>query len=179
MTLSPPSSRLVDNRAYLQALALLAQNFEREGAHTGSATVSGTIYYCSLWLDAMTVTNCHMLVSTAGVAVTTSKMGLYNKDAVLLGASADQGTDWQSTGVKTAALATPVVITTSDLYYVALIAIATTTQPSLLRNTAQAVAAGVVGTGKRPYGNQTGQTDLVDPGTIGGSAPIGYWVGVS
>lgn len=164
----------------LVAEGLVSENFARSLASTGSVMTDGTVYYLAVELKAGDlVTNCHVIVSSAGATVTLSKLGLYDKSLARLALSADQGTAWESTGLKTAAMGTPYRVLVDDLYYVAAISKATGTLPTLLRNTAQALGSPVVGSGVRDYGNQTGQTDLPSPGTIGGSAPIGYWVGVS
>jgi hypothetical protein len=174
-----PSSAGTD-RSYLTALGLVAQNYPREGAQAGTILISGTVYYLSIGLTAgQTVSKLWTIVNVVGNTVTASKLGLYSKSAALLGATADLGTAWQSTGVISGTLATPVLIATSDLYYVGIFATASVTMPTMLRDSAQGAGAAAISPGVRPFGNQTGQSDLPNPGTVGGSAPAAYWVGAS
>lgn len=180
MTLTPPSSGSVTDTFLLAALGLLGQNYVREAAQAGTVTTSGTAYFMSLGLRAATVvSSVSAIVSSAASGPTLSKYGLYDANGNLLGSTADLGAAWASTGVKTGALAAAVNIPADGLYYVAILSIASVTQPTFLRDSAQALGAGVVGAGKRPYGNQNGLADLPNPFTIAGSAPVAYWVGVS
>lgn len=97
------------------------------------ATTSGVASYTAIGLLAgEVITNLTAFIQTAGAALTLSKLGIYSKTGVLLASTADQGTNWQSTGAKTAALTAPLIVPATDAYYIAELAVGTT-GPSFVR----------------------------------------------
>jgi hypothetical protein len=161
------------------AQGVITQNFDRVVANNYQALVDGTAYFLSVGLRAGdTVTNISVVVGGAGSAVTLSKVGLYSKAGARLGISADQGTAWQSTGLKTIALTSPYTVPADDGYYIAVVSKATTTVPSLLR-VQSGLLMTAVGTGMAPVATQAAQTDLPATATLGVASTFGFWVAVS
>lgn len=108
-------------------------------------------------------------VSAAGVDLVVGQnfAGLYNSAGQRLAITADQTTNWQSTGLKVMPVVAPVVLP-PGLYWVAVISNTATTIPSFRRSSASAVAAAInIGQtgGNTRFGSWgVGQTTL--PGTI-------------
>jgi hypothetical protein len=76
----------------------------------------------------------HVAISTtAGVGLSNSFAGIYDDQGNLIGQSADQSSNWQSTGAKEANLVSPVDLQGGRRYYVALLVGAATTQPTFTR----------------------------------------------
>ena len=169
----------------LSGQGLISQNYDRLAAlgSGGFVAVGGTIYGVAIPLLAGdVVSNLSVMVTTAGSGVTASLLGLYDTAGTRLAVSADQGTAWQSTGLKTVAMTTPYAVPATGLYYGAIIATASTTVPAFHRAATNAsIAINVaVGSGINPIVFMTGQTELVASATF--SAGVGgvcYWVGVS
>jgi hypothetical protein len=162
------------------AQGLISQNFDRQaGGGSGSIMVDGTAYFLSVGLRANdVVSNVSIIVSTAGATLTLSKVGLYNKAGTRLAVSADQGAGWETTGLKTVALASSYTVPADDGYYLAIVSKGTTL-PTLLRGAANANGATALGTGMRAYAMQTGQTDLPASATFAATAPIAFWAAAS
>lgn len=158
---------------------LIAQNYDRQAAGNTSIMIGGTIYFglLPLFKDEV-VTNVHISVTANGVTSTLAKCGLYDKAGNRLAISADQGTAWDTAGIKTVPMSTPYTILADDVYFAAVIAQAATL-PTLARNANNGNIPGTIGSGARPFGTQAGQTDLINPATIGAASSIGYWFGVS
>ena len=67
------------------------------------------------------VTNLYLCVSVASASTTLAKMGLYSTGGTRLALSADTGTSWNTTGVRTVALTAPYTVTTTGGLYVAIL----------------------------------------------------------
>lgn len=134
---------------------------------TGTQLMTGgSVYYTAIGLaEGDVVTNIIVPVSTQGSGVTLSKAGLYDSALTLLASSADQGTAWQSTGKKVCALASPYTVTSTGLYYLAVIATASTTLPTLIRGTNNATGNAVIGSGPKPAFDEPSQSDLPATGS--------------
>jgi hypothetical protein len=160
------------------AQGLVSENFPRSAMASSQLTISGTAYFMSMGLLAGdVVTKLNILVTTAGASMTLSKVGLYDSSGTLLASSADQGTAWQSTGLKQISLSSPYTVTADGGYYAAVVAIGST-MPILTRGFNFGPSDGV-GSGMKPYGTQLSQTDLPSPATIGLTSPIAFWIGAS
>ena len=175
------SPSTVDDRheVLLAAEGLIAEVFPRLDIVASSLGIDGTVYYMAVALLAgEVVTNISVIVNTAGVTMTLSKVGLYDSAFTRLALSADQTTAWESTGVKTIALTSPYTVLTTGLYYVAIVAKGATI-PAFSRTGTVALAAVAIGSGARPFAHQTGQTDLPATGTPAVTAPLPFWAGIS
>lgn len=180
-----PDGRSTDD-LLLSAQAILAETHSRQTSTMAStALVSGTAYFSAIVMRAGTVvTNITVSVSVAGAAVTLSKVGLFTTAGAQLAVSADQGTSWQTTGNKTIAMATPYVVPTSGVYYVAAIAVFTSTAPALIRGSTGAgsiLAGTAIGSGILPFGVQLVQADMPSPATIilGTNVALAVWGAVT
>ncbi len=135
-------------------------------------------------LPAATITNLHIVVTTAGSGLTAGQCfaALYSRAGTRLGVTADQSTDWASVGVKTMPLTAPVAVPAGD-YYVGLWYNGTTA-PTVLRSNQGGV--GVQATIGQVAGNfntsraDTGLTTTA-PATIGAQtlSVLRWWVAVS
>jgi hypothetical protein len=92
--------------------------------------------------------------------------------------SADQATAWESTGLKQAAFTGSYVVPSSAAYYIAVIAKANTTLPTMPRNTSNTILSSQLGSGIRAFGNLATQTDLPTSATVGNGTPAGLWLGL-
>lgn len=164
----------------LAVRGLLAETASPLGSIGGVAMTGGTIHFVGVTLfSGMRLTGACIHVATAGVAVTLSKVGLYDTSGNRLAISADQGTAWQTIGSYTIPFTATVTISTTGLYYGAIIATAGTTVPAPFRTGQSMATMGAVNSGVLPFGTQTGQTDLINPATIaaGASSPPIPWMG--
>ena len=164
---------------HLAARGLIAETSCPNANIGGVAMTDGLIHFMGIDLFAgMRLTGAGIVVMTAGVAVTLSKVGLYTKGGTLLASSADQGTAWQTIGTYTIPFTAVYVVPATDMYYAAVIAKGGTV-PGLLRTGQSMNTAGSVNSGSQPFGMQTGQTDLVTPATIvvGSGSPVAPWIG--
>jgi hypothetical protein len=129
---------------------------------------AGLTYVCKIVIpSAVTVTNLHLHVSTAGSGLTAAQnlAGLYNSSKQLLSATGDQSTAWASTGAKTMALTTPQVVT-AGVYYVAFFANGTTL-PTVYRNASAAAVNGILSAANANWATaDTTQTTSM-PATLG------------
>jgi len=164
----------------LVAEGLITETYPRELINGSTIMIDGTAYFMKVTLLAgEVVANLAVVVATLGATVTLSKVGLYSKAGSRLAVSADQGTAWQTTGIKNPAMISPYTVPTDDGYYVAVISKASTL-PFVASATKLAAASGAIGSGMGAYGVQTGQTDLPTNATIIFSgSPIAVWEGVS
>lgn len=167
-----------------RAQGLIAETLPRAqaGLYVGG-TVSGTLFAVGVPLLAGdVVSNLSIIVTAAGAAATLSKLGLYSKAGVLLASSVDQGTSWQSAGPKTVAMSTPYTVPTTDLYYVALLYVGTSTLAAFARGWGSGTTAliAAIGSGSLPFASQAGLSDLPAPATlVNTAAPLAFWMGVS
>lgn len=161
---------------------LIAQTWDRHTGANATILVDGTAYFTLIGLLAGdVVTNLSISVPIAGVTMSLSKVGLYTTAGVRLALSADQGTAWESAGVKTIAMTSPYTITTSGAYYVAIVAKGGTL-PTVMRGgifAASTSQGAGIGSGSMVAGVQTGQTDLPTSATIVSGSGFAHWVGVS
>lgn len=159
-----------------------AETFPRHAMTGGSILVGGTGYYSAIaLLQGETVSNITICVTTAGVAMTLSKLGLYTTAGGRLALSADQATAWESQGFKTAAMITPYVVPTSGVYYVAVIG-AGGTLPFVARTAlaSPSISAMAIGSSAAICGSETAQTDLDPTATITVATTSFYhWAGVT
>lgn len=165
----------------LTTQGLVAQNMDRQVAVSTLIMTGQRAYYMLVPLrKGDIVSNVHLVVTTAGETMSLSKAGLYTRAGALLGASADQGTAWQSMGLKTAALASPVEVPATGAYYVALLANGGTL-PTLMRSGLATHATVPIGSGATPYGIESSLSDLPATATISHTTPgvCSYWVGLS
>lgn len=162
----------------LAAQGLISQNFDRQVVQANVQLTSGTVYAMGIPLVAgQVVTNGHVMISVAGADVTTGKIGLLSPAGARVALSANQTTEWQSTGAKTAAFSSAYTVPATGLYYVAVICIASTTQPSLYR-AATTTLNNVIGTGQKPFGAEASQTDIDATVDLGASG-LALWAGLS
>ncbi len=83
------------------------------------------------------------VAGTAGVTLTNCFAGLYDDTGTLIGVTADQSSQWTSTGVKQMSLVTPVMLQNGRRYYVALLVGSAATLPNFSRGaTVPALNAG-------------------------------------
>lgn len=170
---------LAANNPQLAARGLLAETASPSANIGGIAVTDGVVHFVGVALfTGMRITGACIFINAAGVALTLSKVGLYDSFGNRLGISADQGTAWQSTGSQTIPFTSAVTISTNGLYYGAFISKGGT--PAGPFRTGQSmVAFGAVNSGLLPFGIQTGQTDLPATATIsaGTGAPPVPWIG--
>lgn len=108
---------------------MIAWNFNPNDAGSGNQTVSGTINLHKIFIPVTgTMTNSIVTVTTAGSGLTAGQnfVGLYNSAGTRLALTADQTTNWGTTGAKIAAFTSPPVISTPGFYYVAILSVGTT-----------------------------------------------------
>jgi hypothetical protein len=164
------------------ARGLVAETWPILTQSSTTTLVDANAYFVSVGLIAgETITGGVVAITTAGSAVTLSKVGLYSivgTSATRVAVSADQATAWESTGLKQAAFTSAYVVPSSGAYYVAVVAKASTTLPTMPRNTSNAVLSSQLGTGIRAFGNLTAQTDLPASATVGNGTPGGLWLGL-
>lgn len=172
-------------QALITAQGSIAETLDRRGRLGGDTLADGVAYFVMVGLVAGDViANCSLLVSGAGVLMTLSKVGLYSKDGTRRAISADQGTAWQSTGLKTVAFTGSYTVPTTDGYYLAVIGKATATLPDLVCGNDDAAAGESlpVGSGKGSFGFQSAQTDLPSSATItttASAASRAWWLAAS
>lgn len=162
----------------LAARGLIAEAGPVNNSIGGLALVDGTIHFVSVSMFAgMRISGTCIGITTAGVALTLSKVGLYDTSGNRLAISADQGTAWQSAGPQTIPFTAAVTITTTGIYYGAIISKGGT-PAAPFRIGQSMVGMGVVNSGLLPFGLQAGQTDLIASATIvagSGSSPIPWF----
>ncbi|MGW6455512.1 hypothetical protein ACWF94_06210 [Streptomyces sp. NPDC055078] len=137
-------------------------NLPRVGLDDVPAAATGVLCTVALYLqDGDTVSNLTFIsAGTAGATLTNQIAALYSGAGALLAQSADKASEaWAADTSKTFALATPVRVTKSGVYYAAL-AIAASTVPTL------------VGTlGARPFLTGEGNLAQTSGSGIGSTAP--------
>lgn len=180
--------RRVHAEASIRAQGLVTQTGERDLYSSNSPMVNGTIYLLLLpIIDGDVIMNLISLntgAGTAGASSPVSKVGLYDGAGTRLAVSADLATDWQSTGTRTNALATPYTPTAAQVaqgaLYAAMLVANWTTPPTFARATTTSVLANAIGSGMRKFGTGgTAQTDLPATITPAAGTPLSFWVGAS
>jgi hypothetical protein len=150
--------------------------------------ISGTLYLLKITPQASgTISNVVLVMGTAGATLTSGEnlVAVFNSSGTQLGISADQSTSWAgSTGVKTIALTSPITVTAGADYYVAILAVGTTTPKfaGTSSSTASAVNAGLSASLDRFCVNGSGLSAMPSSLTLTsntgtGSFPI--WVALS
>ena len=127
-TLQGETSALRNGQWTPQNQNLIAWTMDPSQAANTFLAVSGTIFFIGLQISvSVTVNNMVVLVNNAGSGLTAGQnlVGIYDAAGNLLGVSADQSTDWLSSGIKVVPLLTPVNLT-PGVYYVALLSNGTT-----------------------------------------------------
>jgi Pectate lyase superfamily protein len=166
---------------------LIAWSFDQATANATAAPSLGVVRLCRVEIrQATTITNVLMSIpATSGSGLTTSEnfAGLYSSSGTLLSATADQTTNWGSTGLKTMALTSAQAVA-PGVYYVGFVANAGTSAPSFLVGSTQAASvlnAGLTAATARYATNGTGVTTLPASITMSGVTTSGtsYWVAVS
>lgn len=170
----PSSSRDQLQRA---AFGVFAETAPRHMASAPMALVDGTVYFVGVeLLVGDVVRNLACIIGVAGVAVTRAKLGLYAKTGgAPLAQTADQSAAWQSTGPKLHAVTAAYAVTTTDVYYFAMLAKATTTMPQPRGSYQNGVMNGALGAGVDPIGAMAGQADLPANAVIG-AGDTGLWL---
>ncbi len=164
--------------------ALLGWTFDpRLAAAATILPTAGAVRLARIKLpSAATITNIHILVTTAGATLTSGQnfAALWTDAGVRLAQTTDQTTAWQSTGYKTMALATPQAVT-GGMVVVGLWSNGTTL-PTLARTTALNAFVPNLGlaSGFAYSSADTGLTTTA-PATLGAesAASTAYWFGVS
>lgn len=167
-------------------LGLIAMNFDQPACSSSAIPTSGTLHMIRLKVPkACTISTVHLMVATAGVALTAGQSfaGLFDSSRVLLSSTADQSTAWTSVGTKAMALATPQAVAAGD-YFVGFYWAGGTTGPGMARglNTTSAsiVNAGLTGNNSRFASSSTGLTTAL-PATAATLVAhnSSFWAGVS
>jgi hypothetical protein len=134
---------------------------------------------------ACAVTNILLEVAAAGSGLTSGEnwAGLYTADGALIGQTADQSSEWESSGLNTAALAGGPYYLSQGWVYVAILTNGTTS-PAFGRATVQgsgAVNAGLTVATARHAVNSSAQKTLPSSITMSGNAfsATAYWAALS
>ncbi len=148
-------------------------------------SVAGTLYVVRLHVPvSANATNILLAITSAGVTLTSGQCfaGLYTSAGSLVATTADQASNWQSTGLKTMALTGgPFALTAGD-YYVGFYANGTTL-PAFVRGNNQIGGSLLnvgIGSGFRFATANTGLTTAL-PGALSAqtSSNFAWWVAVS
>lgn len=141
-------------------------------------TTPGTIYGIRMHVPfATTITNVILYVQTAGATLTANECyaALYNTAGTLLSSTADQSTNWQSTGLKVMPLAAAQAVAAGD-YYLGLF-FNGTTGPSLIRGVGSLAGnIGLANASTRFCSGSTGNTTVAPTafGTMAGTSST-FW----
>jgi hypothetical protein len=179
------------NQLFMEARGWYAETIPNTAAGATSGTnTSGTIYAQAIALLAGdVVTNIIVPIQTGfttssgvhKVGLLSSLPGASPQTMTLLGSSADQVGSWNAQGLYVVPLTTPVTITTSTMYYIGIISIATTAVATAGSSAASFVSRFSTGASSfASSGLLAGQTDMVGGSyamTAGSSRLI--WFGVS
>lgn len=168
----------------LRDRGLIAETSDPRTLAGATISVSGTVYFTSIGLRlGDVVTNLSIGITTAGAGMTRSRLGLYTAAGVLLAQTADLGAQWQTNGIQTAPLTAPFTVTSSGLYYIAAIAVASVTQPVFQKGEGNTTLPNntAVGAGFASYQVQLAQADLPNPAVFAAKGAAGFapWFGVS
>ena len=167
-------------------LGYLGWNYDVQYIQAGTAlSANGTVYVAKCWTPvALSVTNLHVQVITAGATLTASQnlAALYDGSKNLVGTTGDQSTAWTSVGTKTMALTGgPFAISANTFYYVAYFANGTT-RPSFgrLGSNLGGMNGLLSAANSRFASSSTGRTTSM-PATLGAftATNLAYWVAVS
>jgi len=189
MAFNNPAAELQEGAALTFAAVdhgLQAWTFDPASQPAGTYTLAtgGTVYVVALKTNPRLITNIIVGVQTAGGTLTASQCfaGLYQNGA-LIASTADQSGVWNSTGVKTMPLASP-VIPLGGLVYAAFVFNGTTGPTLATGGTPSSNAAlnnvGLAATVDRFGSANTGVTTAL-PATLGTVSALAQtpWVGLS
>jgi hypothetical protein len=172
------------------AVAMRAQGYYAEtyprGAIAGSTvSVNGTIHFGAVGLlagDVVTAVSVYVQTLASGFSGTGVTLGLYTKSGALCASSADAQAAFGSTGMKTTAMTTPYTVPSDDLYYAAILSVAST-PPVLLRGSSGISGGGWLAVSPSVYGGfgtDTSEAALGAQQTISFSGlAISYWMAIS
>lgn len=167
-------------------LGFIGWNYDVQYIQAGTALgTNGTVYVSKCWTpNALSITNVHVQVITAGATLTASQnlAALYDGSKNLVGTTGDQSTAWTSVGTKTMALTGgPYAISANSFYYVAYFANGTT-RPSFgrLGSNLGGMNGLLSSANSRFASSSTGRTTSM-PATLGAftATNLAYWVAVS
>lgn len=159
------------------AQGLVTETFPRHANASNQAPSSGDLVASMVGLlEGDVVTDVYVIVGTAASGLTLAKVGIYDLNGYLLASSADISASLGTQGMKQLALSAPFHATRQDGYYVGLLQVGTT-PAAIRRANSSTFDSSACGTGFRPNGVQSGQTDLPNPATFGNLGPF-YWFGV-
>jgi hypothetical protein len=167
-------------RAELQLTGrgIVTESLPQIGAVSTQLLVTQTVYFALVGVRKGDVlTNVVVDVAVAGSSLTLVKGAVYAADGTQLAVTADSKASFSSTGIKTMALSSPYTMPADGIVYLAILAVGTT-PPTLLRGASQIGSTDPVGSGSRPAGAQTGQSDIPTTATVGTSS-IGLWLAAS
>jgi hypothetical protein len=148
---------------------------------TYAVSASGYLAGAALKLDqAATVSNVVYQITTAGATFTTARnyIGIWNAANTLIASTADQATNWNSTGIKTTPLTSSVSLAVGT-YYVGYITTATTLPVFAATSLLGLINVGRTTQGQRAFVTATAYTAL--PGTRPAPTTFGnlVWFGLS
>lgn len=165
-----------------QDYGIISWPYDPATAAAGVTPASGTVIMTKLWIPAGTVSAVGVSINTAAVTPTANQnfMGLYDASGTRLGITADQSTNWLSTGYQQPALTSPVTIATSGFYYVAFLSNGAT-PASLTRGSNNSVAPSnlnLTAANARFTNGPAGQTSLPASIVMASRTPTSqsYWM---
>lgn len=128
---APAGGRALDVRTLCGPTGTVRSTFDRDGTSVAARavpTASGTLFLVGIGLvKGDVVTNISVLPATAGATYTNSWFALYNSSRVNQAISASGGSTAPTANAAwTKAMTTPYTVTTSGLYYIGILAQATT-----------------------------------------------------
>lgn len=161
------------------ARGLVTENYDLGAATGATLGVDGTAYFSLIGLRSGDfITGVATAISTAGAALTLSKVGLYKTDGTQVAVSAELGTAWQTGGIRNNAFTAGYTVAGDAGFYVAVITKGGT-QPTWFRQASSTGNNGAFTGGVGLYGTQAAQTDLPASATISfAGSPINIWLGV-
>lgn len=159
----------------------LAWNYDYVMSGGNTTPTAGVLNVVRLtFRSALTVTSLSIFAQTGGTSPTNCYLGLYDSGGTRRGLTANQASNWDSSGTKTAALTTP-YSAAAGVYYVAILT-GGGTPPGIARVGSVGQAnAGQSSPSFRAGTVLTGQTSLPSSITLANVAASNnaYWVGVS
>ncbi len=178
--LGPAGPQLEMDRSqnFLSSRGILAETLPFFGQQGSSILIAGVAYYIGVGLRAGDlISTIDLIVAVASGTSTISLVGLYNKAGTRIAVSADQGASWQTAGLKSINVITPVTIPTTDVYYIGIFAaVSAGALPTLNRGL---TAGGINATPQYSLGGnpawgyvQTGQATLPSPATFADTAAV-------
>lgn len=163
---------------------LISWSFDPSLAQGSITATAGVLQLVKLKVpDRVTITNLHLFVGVAGATLTANQCyaSLYTSGGVLLANTAQQATNWASTGAKIMALSTPQTVN-SGYIYVGFYSNGTT-QPAFLRGITGANSSNNPGlaTPNLRYATSGSGYTTAPPNPFGAQATsaVSYWAAVS